>query len=244
MFFRLLPVLAGQFCELALRWQIETPFVTEVIRDRRLPAPSEADSSGPWPVWVRMLGGFEIRLNGQPLSNAGKPQQKPLELLRLLACQSGLSMGMGRVADEIWPDADGAAGQKSLEMTALRLRRLLADDTLVRIHEGSVALDARRVGSDVLLRRALVRRLESMAMKPAPDPARAVQECEVLAQRLLHGARGELLPDVADTPWLDQQRRLCANDGPTAAKAVLAILARSGEPRAEQLLLVEGLRTL
>jgi tetratricopeptide (TPR) repeat protein len=72
MFFRLLPARAGQVCALALRWNLAPVFVTEVVRERDLPAPADADAQWPWALWLRMLGGFELQLHGQRQQRSGK----------------------------------------------------------------------------------------------------------------------------------------------------------------------------
>ncbi len=92
MFFRLLPGMAASLCALALRCDIAPQFVDEVIRSRQLPAPADADGHWPWPLWLVQLGGFEMRRDGKLEPSSPKTQQKPLELLRLLACARNLSL--------------------------------------------------------------------------------------------------------------------------------------------------------
>jgi hypothetical protein len=209
MFFRLLPPLAAGLCALALRWRIEPVFVTELIRARSLPAPPDANSQWPWQLWLQLLGPFEWRLDGQPQRRTGKPQQKPLELLRLLACERSLALPAVTAADLLWPEADGAAGRKNLEMTVQRLRRLLGDDGLVLVHDGRVALDARRVSSDVAQRRALVDRLETLAMAPPPSPAEAAGpalQAAAWAADIVALSGGPLLPEALAAAWLAAAR--------------------------------------
>lgn len=238
MFFRLLPRHAAQVCALALRWQIEAVFAEEVIRARGLAAPAEADERWPWALWLRMLGGFEMRLQGQWLQRSGKPQQKPLELLRALGCERSLSAGADALADALWPDADGAAARKNLEMTVQRLRRLLADDSLVRVSDGRVALDAARISADVLQRRRLIDRLESLAMQaPAPlaEPG-AQAECANLVSRILGLSGGLLLPGAPDAVWLAAQRQRCERDAARAARAASAVAQHAGNDQQRALL--------
>ena len=228
MFFRLLPALAAEVCELALRWELAPAFVAEVVRSRNLPAPAAADSRWPWLLWLRLLGGFELRLAGQVLPRPSKPQAKPLELLRLLACEPGLSLPMRDAADALWPDADGAAGLKNLESTVMRLRRLLTDDSLVQVHDGVLGLDRRRVSADLLQRRVLVERLQSLAMQPADAMAAQLHECAQLVQRLHAAAapRGVLLPGAPDAPWLLARRDQADREWQRALAAAQAVLAR------------------
>lgn len=232
MFFRLLPALAAQLCALALRWGIEPVFAAEIVRARSLRAPPDADAHWPWGLWLRMLGGFELRRDGAPLQRAGKQQQKPLELLRLLACERTLAIGMQAAADALWPDADGAAARKSLEMTVQRLRRLLGDDSLVRVGDGRVGLDAARASSDVVQRRVLIERLEALAMQPPAQP----HEGAALAARIAQLSQGMLLPGAPDSAWLEAERERCVRELERAALAAAAVLERSGAtPAAREL---------
>lgn len=236
MFFRLLPVLAGQLCALALELGLHTAFVLEVVRTRRLPAPPGAGPAWPWPVHLRMLGGFELRLQGQLQARPAKAQAKPLELLRLLACESDLSMSMRRAADALWPDAEGAAAHKSLEVTVQRLRRLLGDDSLLRVHEATLSLDATRVSSDLQQRRALGQTLQALAMQPpARDDEAALatlwQAVDGLRRWLALGGgpRAELLPGAAETSWLMARRGDVTHDSRRTRSAAQALFDRTSE---------------
>ena len=241
MFFRLLPPLAAGLGALALRWRVEPAFVTEVIHARGLPAPPDADAQWPWRLWLQLLGRFEWRLDGQPQQRAGKPQQKPLELLRLLACERTLGLAGVAAADLLWPEAEGAAGRKNLEMTVQRLRRLLGDDGLVLVHDGRVALDGQRVSSDVAQRRALVDRLEALAMSAPASGAAAASagmQAGLLVADIVALSSGPLLPDAPQAAWLAEARERCERDARRALRAV-ARLAERGAPGAPDAALLE-----
>ena len=243
MFFRLLPALAAGLGALALRWRIEPAFVTELIRARGLPAPPEADSQWPWRLWLQLLGHFEWRLDGQAQQRAGKPQQKPLELLRLLACERALALPAVTAADLLWPEADGAAGRKNLEMTVQRLRRLLGDDGLVQVHDGRVALDAQRVSSDVAQRRALVDRLEALAMAPPPASGEAAADGEAaaLVAGIVTLSGGPLLPDAPEAAWLAAARERCDRDARRALRAAQRLAERGGPAAPDPALMAAAL---
>ena len=228
MFFRLLPALAGELCALALRWQLLPAFVTEVVHQRALPAPDEADGRWPWAVWLRLLGGFELRLQGQPQSRSGKAQHKPLELLRLLCCQPALALAMDDAADALWPDADGPGGRKNLEMTVQRLRRLLGDDRLVRVGDGRVGLDATRVNGDLPQRRRALQALQALAMRPDLAPQELAAVGLPCLQRLLEAGSGLLLPGAPPSPWVLAEREACERERQRALQAGRLLLQRLG----------------
>ncbi len=229
MFFRLLPERAAEICALALRWQIEPAFVRELAQERQLPAPPGAGPAWPWALWLRLLGGFELRLQGQALPRQGKPQAKPLELLRYLACAADQEAPMRRVADALWPDSEGAAAHKSLEMTVQRSRRLLGDERLLRVHDGMLALDAARCSSDLQQRRHAGRALQALAMQPGPDAAAELAQAQALLQALAACARDPgalLLPGAPDAPWLLAARAEAAAEWRRSLQAGQAVLAR------------------
>lgn len=219
-------------------------FVDEVIRSRQLPAPPDADGHWPWPLWLKLLGGFEMRRDGKPEPGGAKSQQKPLELLRLLACERTLSLGVEAAMAALWPDADDAAARKSFEMAALRLRRLLGDASLLWVGEGRVGLDAARASSDVQQRRRLIDRIEALAMRPSGHAASPLthDECLMLVERVINFTRGELLPGLPATPWLEAERQRCRNDTVRAALAAATMLERLQVGPAERELLETALR--
>ena len=247
MFLRLLPRLASQVCALALRWGIEPVFVAEVIRARSLPAPAGADASWPWAVWVRMLGGFDLQVRGEVRQRPGKLQAKPLELLRAITCESALLLSQQQACDALWPEADGASARKSLDMTVQRLRRLLGDDSLVRVGDGRVSLDAARVSSDLIQRRALIERIDALAMQPrgnADEAAAAQSELATLAARVVALSRGPVLPGAPEVPWLLAQRARAARELLRAADGAAAMLSRDDPAAAASSPLLAALRDL
>ena len=242
MFFRLLPALAAGLCKLALRWDVEARFAREVVNARSLPAPTDADACWPWPCWLRMLGGFELVIHGKPWQSPGKTQQKPLELLRLLACERGLAIGMVAAAAMLWPEGESLAGRKNLEITVQRLRKLLGDDTLVRVGDGRVGLDTARVGCDLRHRRRAIERLEALviAFNAAQDATAPRAECLALIAELRE-LGVDLLPGAPDALWLEAARRQAAQDTVRAALASATLLDGQGAVPAEQSLLCQAL---
>jgi LuxR family maltose regulon positive regulatory protein len=144
----LLPDVAADLVAFALQHELHVDFIRTVVRMRRLRAPLDSPVTWPWPVRVEVLHPFRIVVDGNALIFSGKAQQKPLELLKYLACARDLVAETSTIASALWPDADDQAARKSLEVTVSRLRKLLDDDTLVVVRDGKVALDARRLSSD------------------------------------------------------------------------------------------------
>ncbi len=91
---------------------------------------------------VAEVGRFEVKLDGAPIGVHGKAQKKPLELLKALIAGGGRAVDKARLADFLWPDADGDA---ALDMTISRLRKLLGRADALRIEDGKLGLDPQRV---------------------------------------------------------------------------------------------------
>ncbi len=148
LFVNLVPSVAAQIAARALRAGLAVDFVVRAIEVRGLLAPRDAPRNWPWPIRVEVLRPFRILRHGETMTFGGKAQQKPLELLKYLACCRDLMADASNVALALWPNADEAPAKKSLEVTVSRLRKLLDDDALVLVKEGKVSLDPRRVSSD------------------------------------------------------------------------------------------------
>ncbi len=245
-FLLLLPEAAAAVCAAALSANIQPEFIFETIQARALPAPPDAGTEWPWPLWIQLLGRFEIRVAGTALVHGGKAPQKPLELLRLLACQRQLSLSLSAVADSLWPDSDAASARKSFDVTVHRLRPLLGDASLLWVSDGQVGLDRARVSSDLSVRRRLIDKLESLAVlqngKSNAVGTTTVESCVALIGRVVELSRGNLLQGATDTPWLLAEQQLCRSDTVRAAMAAASVLSFANAGEAERELLETALR--
>ena len=92
-------------------------------------------------IVIFSLGRFEIVLNGVPLRFKGRAPARSLELLAALVAAGEGGMSSGRVADQLWPDADGFDAHRAFTTTLHRLRRLLGVHEVVRLCAGRLTLD-------------------------------------------------------------------------------------------------------
>jgi hypothetical protein len=191
------------FCE-ALEQGIEVPWVRAAIRRRGLAAPPSASESWPWPVVVKVMGPFELALDGEAAAardrDNRKAAPKQLELLHFLAARGTDLVPADTIAQELWP-GDGREGRhKALEVTVARLRRWLASDAAVIVRNQHIGLNRERVWVDV---QALNERLREFESAEASNPA-AVRALEA-AVTLYRGACLEQSPhrwaQAAATRW-------------------------------------------
>lgn len=221
----LLPQVVADLCAEALRDDVCTDFVAQLIRARRLGAPRHAPAAWPWPVRIEVLRPFRIHLDGTPLVFTGKTQQKPLELLKYLACTRELVGEVLAVAGALWPDHDDAAARKNLEVTVSRLRKILGDDTLVIVKDGKVALDATRVTSDARELGDAIRDAETAASARVPKG-----QVDALGSQLLALFTALPLEDEESTAWREAVRERVRSGFVRAARTIATYWVDVGEP--------------
>jgi len=131
----------------ALEEGIEPDYVKGQIRKLGLTPPRSGTSAvayreeWPYPLKVYTLGRFRIIRDDEPLRISGKEQKKPLELLKALIACGGSDVPEERLAEALWPDADGDQAHKSFETTLARLRKLLGRDDFINYRAGHITLN-------------------------------------------------------------------------------------------------------
>jgi DNA-binding SARP family transcriptional activator len=187
----------------ALVLDIEPDFVCSRIRDLRLTPPAHEPLSEKWPFPVRLraLGGFSVEMDNQAMA---RPQvhRRPLELLQALVALGGRGVDDHRLADALWPEAEGDAARQNLKMNVHRLRALLPEGALLW-SEGKLSLDEQRIWVDVW---ALERELESLEQ----SMPKTWSEAQPLINRVLGLYHGDFLPDSA-TSWAPAMRERLRN---------------------------------
>jgi DNA-binding SARP family transcriptional activator len=218
---RSVPEFAAWLCSKALDYDVHPKFVQEVITSRNLPTPARASRKWPWTVWLELIGPFDITLDGQRLALTGKVAQKPLELIKLLACTKRHTLSLESAALQLWPEADElAAARKNLETTIARARKLIGDAS-IKVVEGRVQLAAALVGSDLQYVLDTCAEAETLAHRGGslPQLNRATEQlCELY--------EGELLQAEEDLPWLNSARQHLRNAFVRATLSLATSLAQ------------------
>lgn len=133
---------------LALEHGIEPETAVRIVRAVRLAPPPDAGAAWPWPLRVFTLGRFDIEVEGCPLVMGGKQQKRPLELLQALIALGGTASA-SRLADLLWPEAEGDRALDNFEAALRRLRHLLGDGDVLALSGGVLRLNRARVWVDL-----------------------------------------------------------------------------------------------
>lgn len=189
----------------ALELGVESDYARALAQRHQLAPPPAAALCGawPWPLKVFGLGELQLRHDELPVERSsgggGRTAQRPLDLVRALLAHTPQPLPVATALHWIWPDADGSDQRKAFDVALLRARRLLGDETLLRLDGGSLAFDGTRVWSDVGALQALATRVAEA------DDADGVPRAPRWAQRLLELARGPLLAGD-EAPWVQAAR--------------------------------------
>ncbi|MFI5295626.1 MAG: BTAD domain-containing putative transcriptional regulator [Thermodesulfovibrionales bacterium] len=154
----------SSLCVKALEAGIEPDFVMEMIRKRKLvpETPPLHVENWPWPVKIFTLGRFEIVRDGEPIHFTGKVQKKPLEMLKVLIAFGSKDVDEERIADALWPDADGDTARVSFKSALHRLRQLLGNEEFIQLKEGRISLDRRTCWVDAWAFETVAEHVESL----------------------------------------------------------------------------------
>ncbi|MBM0106009.1 winged helix-turn-helix domain-containing protein [Steroidobacter sp. S1-65] len=140
----------AELCAIALEHDIQVATAREMIRVGGLapPADGSASAAWPWPVRIRTLGMFDLRVHDEPVRFAAKAQKRPLELLRALIALGGRAVPEEQLTELLWPESDGDAAHRVFDTTVHRLRKVLGSERAVIVAGGTLTLDAQLVWVD------------------------------------------------------------------------------------------------
>ena len=215
-----------RLCAEALRAGIEEDYVRQLIRKRKLLPEDPAIEAWPWSVRIYTLGHFKVVIDDQVITET-RAQSKPLALLEALIALGGAEVRVDRVAEILWPDAEGDAAISAFTTTASRLRKLIGEEAIV-VKGGRVSLDERRCWLDV---RTLERQFGQADKIDRKDTA--IREC---AEKLLDLYRGPFLGDE-EGQWSQRLRhRLREKFARCLAQCVITLRAAGEREEAARLL--------
>lgn len=194
----------------ALLWR------TTALMEREL-EPQHRKAVPPAPaIRICALGGFLILRGGTPLPRHRKPLCNPLTLLKALVALGPSAVPSHRLADLLWPDAEGDHANASLTITLHRTRGLLGVPEAILNDNGELSLNRELVSCDVVDFHHALQRIETQQ--------HSAQES---ASLLLQAYAGPLLPACTGEAWLQPCRERLA------AKFAAAVARVGGQLEAE-----------
>jgi DNA-binding SARP family transcriptional activator len=194
------PRVMAELCVQALQAGIEVDYARNLIRSRGLmpDVPPVTVHEWPWPIRIRSFGEFQILKDGEPLAVVAKPQQKPIELLKVLVAFGAVDVKERDLAAELWPRIDSDCAHRSLTTTLHRLRKVLAHDRAIGLKHGRLSMDRNCCWLDVhALERVLEDIDEALGYTRPRPPESLVTD---LADRLFEIYRGPFMAGEGDQP--------------------------------------------
>jgi pimeloyl-ACP methyl ester carboxylesterase/DNA-binding SARP family transcriptional activator len=91
-------------------------------------------------IEVRMLGGFEVLVDGEPVPESAWPRPRAADLVKLLALAPRHRMARDEVIETLWPHLGVDAGAASLHKATHYARRALGHREAVVVGGGALAL--------------------------------------------------------------------------------------------------------
>ena len=159
--------------------------------------------AGPGTIRVRAFGGFGMEVDGRRVSLDGaKPRVRAL--LRLLAMRAGAPVHRDVIQEALWPEADAAAGSRSLHVAVSSLRRLL-DDVAAPYGGRLVARDGDAYRLDVPPEGTDLGAFDLAIAEGRAARARS-QGSAAAFGRALELYAGDLLPEDGPADWVQDDR--------------------------------------
>ena len=137
------PAICTFLCVAALKNNLEKDYVRRLIGRRRLylTVPPLELEEWPWTLRIYTMGRFSIIRDDKPVSLGSRGQQKPIVLLQALIALGGRNVAETKLADILWPDADGDLQLQTLRTNLHRLRRLLSYQDAIIHQDGHLTLN-------------------------------------------------------------------------------------------------------
>jgi LuxR family transcriptional regulator, maltose regulon positive regulatory protein len=193
-----LPSVMTRLCMKALEAGIEVEYVKNLIRKRNLlpDFPTYECENWPWPIKIFTFGRFGLIKEGTPVESSKKGELKPLSLLKALIALGGRDVDESKLADVLWPEADGDAAFSAFTTTLSRLRQLLGMEDAIQVKKGKVTLDSRYYYVDAWAFERLVGKIEELWKVPKPSAEEVIR----LTDKAISMYRGSFL-SADDEHW-------------------------------------------
>ncbi len=153
---------------------------------------------------IRLLGRFEVVVDGTPVDDSAWRGRKAQQLVKLLAVAAGRSLHREQIADALWPDLDAESAERQLHKAIHAARRALEPELGSGVDSAWIITQDRTVS---LSESVLVDADQAETAAEAALASRDVAACDAA----LEPFQGPLLPGDLYDVWADSRRaRLAA----------------------------------
>jgi predicted ATPase/DNA-binding SARP family transcriptional activator/DNA-binding CsgD family transcriptional regulator len=158
-----------------------------------------SSSDGPFPVRLRLLGGFGVWVGSCAVSEGAWHLRKAKSLVKLLALAPGHALHREQIMDLLWPELSKRAASNNLRGSLHGARRALSADSIMASHYLSSKEERVALCPEVELW------VDVEAFEEAANAARRSREPDAYRAALeLYG--GELLPEDRYEEWAEGRR--------------------------------------
>ena len=158
-----------------------------------------SSSEGPFPVRVRLLGGFSVWIGSRAMPEGAWRLRKAKSLVKLLALAPGHALHREQIMDLLWPELGKRAASNNLRGSLHGARRALAADSIVASHYLASKEERVALCPEVELW------VDVEAFEEAASAARRSRDPGAYRAALeLYG--GELLPEDRYEEWTEGRR--------------------------------------
>ena len=134
---------------------------------------------------------------GEPLQTTGKAKHRLIKLLKVLIALGGRQVHQDKLAEILWPDADGDTGRSNLQSSLHRLRKLLGGHESLALHDGLLSLNEHYCRLDIWTLEDLQGEIAEALKNPV-----STDQLSILTERLFAVYGGTFLSSELDQPWL------------------------------------------
>ena len=160
-----LPLITNRLVAAIFVQGLGTDAFAEAVQTLGLVPPGMRPVYWPWRLRLRLFDGFSVEglATALTLESGKKGESKAMQILQYVAAHAPAAVTAQRMADSLWPEAEGDKAMRSLDVALTRLRQQLPDAALLVRSEGKIGFDLNRVWCDTHAALVYVEQLRRLA---------------------------------------------------------------------------------
>ena len=202
----MIPEVMSVLCNQALVENIEESQTLKIISALRLSPPPEGGSSKwPYPIRIKSLGDFEVVMAQNQTMRLSNLTKRQLLFLKVLLAFGGIKVPQDRIADILWPDAEGDRAYRFFIVMLTRVRAVLGTKQAILLEDGLVSLNLGYCWADVMVFQQRLRQADKKWEEGKIEESLYYYE----QARELYG--GIFLPHDMEATWAESAREQLQN---------------------------------